>query len=532
MGKLSADRCPRGAAPRNRASRGDAAVNIDRRTFVTSVAAAVAVGPDGNAAARTLQQNHSGPHHRAGAHPKNVVLMLCDDLGYGDLGCYGGALPTPNLDRLAKSGMRFTQFNAAHPLCSASRAALLTGRYAPRSHTAGVYFPHAETGMALDETTVAELFKASGYRTKAIGKWHLGDAPEYLPTTRGFESFFGVPYSVDMQPLPMMRDTAVIEADTDRDLLTPRYTEEAVRYIEEAANVPFFLYLAYSYPHDPARASPRFRDRSGFGWYGDSVQELDWSVGEILAALERKGILDETLVLFTSDHGPWFQGSPGALRGRKGSTFEGGFRVPLIARWPARIAANTVADALTSNLDLLPTLAGLCDLEPPRKPLDGIDISPILCADRSHLERKSLLYFTPFSPFEAAHLAGGAAGAGVDLHCARRDGWKLRFAQLTGEIYVNDYTDGHQSYWLPRPELYDLAADPGECYNVAWQHEDLVRDMLTDILQQVRTFPAGVSSAFAQLRGEVANHATRPGEAPRAPIGVIAPWAWLPRDRR
>ena len=190
----------------------------------------------------------------SGKRPKNVILMICDDLGYGDLGCYGSRIPTPNLDRMATEGVRFTHCNAAHPICSASRAALLTGRYAQRSHTEGAYFPNSKTGMSLDETTLTDLFRAGGFRTKAIGKWHLGDAPEYMPTRRGFDSFYGVPYSDDMQPLPLIRDTTVLEADTDRDLLTPRYTEEALKFLAESSEKPFFLYLAYSYPHDPARA--------------------------------------------------------------------------------------------------------------------------------------------------------------------------------------------------------------------------------------------------------------------------------------
>lgn len=496
------------------------------------MAATVSVAANGRGAQPDVAKESQEKRSLEGRRPKNVVLMICDDLGYEDLQCYGGVLPTPNLDRLAGSGARFTQFNAAHPLCSASRAALLTGRYAVRSHTAGVYFPHAQSGMARDETTIAQLFKARGYRTKAIGKWHLGDAPEYLPTSRGFDSYLGVPYSVDMKPLPMIRDTRIIEPDTDRDLLTPRYTEEAVRFLEEVGDNQFFLYLAYSYPHDPARASPRFRNRSGFGSYGDSVEEIDWSVGKILSVLERRGLSQDTLVVFTSDHGPWFQGSPGDLRGRKGSTFEGGCRVPLIVRWPGEIPAGIVSDALTSNLDVLPTLAALCDLDLPAKKLDGIDISSLFFGARPDLERPPLLYFTPFSPKREAGFIRGGAGGGVDVHCIRRGEWKLRVAQLTGEIYIVDYTIGHESFWLPRPELYDVVADPGECYDVAREHGDVVAALLAELGERVKTFDSDVVWAFESLRAKAAALPTRPGESPLSPGRTLPPWAWVPPDRR
>lgn len=507
-------------------------MGVDRRTFLASMAAAAAVGANASAAPRDFGQSGSTGHPIVGKRPKNVILMICDDLGYEDIRCYGGALPTPNLDRLASDGMRFTQFNAAHPLCSASRASLLTGRYAVRSHTPGVYFPQAQSGMARDETTIAQLFKARGYRTKAIGKWHLGDAPEYLPTSRGFDSYLGVPYSVDMKPLPMIRDLQVLEADTDRHMLTPRYTEEAVRFLGEVGDDPFFMYLAYSYPHDPARASPRFQNHSSFGSYGDSVEEIDWSVGEILRVLESKGLSQDTLVLFTSDHGPWFQGSPGGLRGRKGSTFEGGCRVPLIVRYPGAVPSGVVSNALTSNLDVLPTLAALCDLELPAKPLDGIDISSLLFGAQPDLARPPLLYFTPFSPQREAGFIHGGAGGGVDVHCLRHGEWKLRVAQLTGEIYIVDYTIGHESYWLPRPELYNVVADPGECYDVAREHGDVVRSLLGLLSERVKTFAPEVISAFEALRGHVADLPTRPGESPLRPGGPQRSWAWVPPDRR
>ncbi len=505
----------------------------DRREFLKSMAA-TAVAPaicmqGAVAGAEPAAEPEAEPgtvavsrkSSNVSARPKNVVLMICDDLGYGDLGCYGSDMQTPHLDKLARGGLRCTHFNAGHPICSASRAALLTGRYAQRSHTVGAYFPNAETGMSLEETTLANLFHNRGYRTKAIGKWHLGDAPEYLPTRRGFDAYFGVPYSDDMQPLPLIRDTAIIEAHTDRDVLTSRYTEEALSFLDEKSEQPFFLYLAFSYPHDPARASARFRGKSGFGDYGDAVQEIDWSVGEITRALEQKGILNDTLLLFTSDHGPWFQGSAANLRGRKISTFEGGFRVPLIAHWPAAFQAGTVSHAWASNLDILPTLVSLCGLDASPNPLDGIDISAIMLGRQNSLPRKSLLYFTPLSQ------------NGADLHCARKGDWKLRLAQLDGEMYIGDHTSGHKSFWLQRPELYNLASGPGESYDVAKQHPEIVKEILEDVEAQMQTMPANVREAYAQLRQNVARITTPPGAAPRPNSNAPLPaWAWEPEDRR
>lgn len=323
---------------------------FDRRNFVkylTASFAAPAVTSALPSVASSTQACNSV--WRRPERSPNVILMICDDLGYGDLGCYGSKLPTPHIDAMAADGLRFTRYNSAHPICSASRAALLTGRYGLRCNTTGAFGPHSPTGTSLDETLLSNLFHARGYKTKAIGKWHLGDAPEYLPTSRGFDSYYGVPYSVDMKPLPLIRDKTILEEDTDREVLTPRYTEEAVKYIEQSDGSPFFMYFAFSYPHDPARASSRFRDKTGFGNSGDAIAEIDWGVGEILRAVERKGLSSDTLICFTSDHGPWYQGSPGLLRGRKASTFEGGFRVPFVAEWPGTLSPGKVVDTLPTD---------------------------------------------------------------------------------------------------------------------------------------------------------------------------------------
>ena len=471
----------------------------DRRHFLKSAAlAAAALKANGARAATQKTVSRTQP----GASPRNVVLFICDDLGYGDLGSYGAQLPTPNIDRLAQDGMRFTHCNSGHPICSAARAALLTGRYAQRSHTLGAYFPDSPTGMDLSEVTLADLFRAKGVRTQAIGKWHLGDHPEYLPTARGFDNWYGVPYSDDMAPLPLMRGTAKIEADTDRTLLTPRYTEEALKFLNASGDEPYFLYLAYSYPHDPARASARFLGKSGFGVVGDSIMEIDWSVGEVLRTLEQKGHLDDTLVLFTSDHGPWFQGSPGALRGRKGSTFEGGMRVPLIAHWPRGIAP-AVADEWVSNMDWVPTLTSLCGLPPSPHPLDGLDISAKLRGGAAPAHRDTVLYFMP------------AGDANKQCHCARKGDWKLRFAQIDGEIYTNDHTMGHIGYWLPNHELYHLRKDPLESYSSASQFPEIVTEIMADVERLLSTMPIETIRSNQALRLNQASHHTPPGACPR-----------------
>jgi arylsulfatase A len=495
-------------------------MNNNRRMFLKSMAAAVA----STGVARTHASEADGvlAESRAAAEKKavrpNVLLMICDDLGYGDLGCYGSDLPTPHLDRLAADGTRCMHYNSAHPLCSASRAALMTGRYAPRSHTPGALFPSSKLGMALDEQTLANLFHDAGYRTHAVGKWHLGDAAGYRPTERGFDSFFGVPWSDDMRPLPLMRGTAVLEADTDRDELTPRYTQEALKLIEQKSDTPFFLYLAYSYPHDPARGSKAFRGRSEFGDYGDAVEEIDWSAGQLVAALERTGQAENTIVIFTSDHGPWFQGSPGATRGRKGSTFEGGVRVPFLLRWPGRVPSATVCNEWLTHLNLLPTLSKWCGLAPPKLQLDGFDASATLL-NGDPAPAKPVLYF--------AVNAGGN-----DVTCVRAGAWKLRLAQSKGQIYINDQGVGAVNYLLPRPELYNLQRDPCESYDVAKKHPDIVEQLREAVKFAIPTFPDQVQSAYASIQKRLASVITPPGAAARILHGPLPAWAWEPEDRR
>lgn len=498
---------------------------MNRRKFIALMSSGVAVSSARSLDALSVPGVHAhaaGSASRKRQHSPNVIFLICDDLGYGDLGCYGSKLPTPNIDALASEGTRFTHFNAGHPICSASRAAVLTGRYGLRSNTRAAFGPGTKTGTSLDETLASNLFHDRGYTTKAIGKWHLGHAPGYLPTNRGFDSFYGVPYSDDFYPLPLYRDTTVLEADTDRDLLTPCYTEEAVKFLHERDEKPFFMYLGFSYPHDPARASARFRGKTGFGDFGDAVAEIDWSVGEIVRAVERKGLADDTLICFTSDHGPWYQGNPGELRGRKASTFEGGFRVPFIARWPGMVPAGKVNDAWCSNLDVLPALVSLCGLNLPQKPLDGVDISKVLTGHASAPETRSRLYFSPMGDHS------------MDLHCIRRENWKLRVAQgIEGEIYLNDRTTGAQSSaWLERPELYNLALDPAESYDVAKEHPEIVAQLRQEIEAQMPSFPSHIVEAYTALKARKGDISTPPGASPRPYKAPNPSWSWEPKDRR
>lgn len=480
---------------------------VNRRNFLGLLTSGIASQTAISALAAPLPPSPS-PQPSSSSKPSrrpNVVFMICDDLGYGDLGCYGSKLPTPNLDALAAQGMRFTHFNSGHPICSASRAAILTGRYGTRCATTGAFGPDAMSGTSLDETLLSNLFHSRGYKTKAIGKWHLGSRAEYLPTNRGFDSFYGVPYSIDMSPLPLMRDLASLEEDTERTTLTPRYTDEAVKYIDETHADPFFLYFAFSYPHYPARGSERFRGKTRFGNVGDCIAEIDWSVGEVVRALERNGLTEDTLICFTSDHGPWYEGNPGALRGRKASTFEGGFRVPFIARWPGHVPAGSVANAWCSSLDILPTLVHQCDLALPEKPLDGTDISPILFGNDQELPRKHILYFSAMGD------------GGNDVHCIRKGSMKLRIAQCEkGEIYINDRSTGaRSSASLPNPELYDLSQDPAESYDIAPLHPQLVAELQAELDQMMTSFPPNVRQAYSTLRRHKGDASTPPGAAPR-----------------
>jgi arylsulfatase A len=437
---------------------------MDRRTFLTVAGA-------GALAAKPTP-------------PPNVVFIYCDDLGYGDLGCYGSSNRTPNIDRLGVEGARFTQFYSANPVCSPARAALLTGRYPTRVGVPRVLFPTDTIGLPDSETTIAKMLKAKNYQTMCIGKWHLGHLPQYLPTRRGFDEYFGIPYSNDMTPRVLLHaagaNVETVEPVATLETLTARYTQQAVGFIDRAKQNPFFLYMPHTFPHIPLAASPRFRGKSPNGLYGDVVEEIDWSVGEVMSALKRNGVDNNTIVMFSSDNGPWYQGSPGRLRGRKGSTYEGGVREPFLARFPGRIPRGLVSRGVSGTVDILPTLAKLCDVPLPGKPLDGIDIWPLLTGKSTQLEREALLYFDDWN-----------------LQCARWGKWKLHFARYNTFAYSPAPVGGRLNFALPVPELYDLDADADESYDVAAENPAVVAEIQRRVARLLPTFPEEVQRAWS-----------------------------------
>jgi arylsulfatase A len=412
------------------------------------------------------------------AEKPNIVIILADDLGYGDLGCYGSpTIRTPNLDRMAAEGLRFTDFYSAGEVCTPSRAALLTGRYPIRSGMCGnrrVLFPDSKGGLPPREVTIAEALRQQGYTTAHIGKWHLGIHQGSQPLDQGFERSYGLPYSNDMDPrgdlpkgasgfpeppkdgwnVPLIRDGKVIERPADQTTLTKRYTEEAVKLIREMKGEPFFLYMAHTFPHVPLFASPAFKGKSRAGIYGDAVEELDWSVGQVLDALRREGIAEKTLVFFTSDNGPWLimgnqGGSAGVLREGKGSTWEGGMRVPGVAWWPGRIQPALTSE-LTTTMDLFATALALGGGPSARNvPIDGRDLSPLLLRGKTLPE-------TPFFYYRGDKLAACRVGE-----------WKAHFFTQTG--YGQAKPEQHDP-----PLLFHLGLDPSEKRNVATEHPDVI----------------------------------------------------------
>ena len=436
-------------------------MTLDRRRFLMSAAAAVLPA--------TVRSQQRQP---------NIVMIYADDLGYGDLSCYGSPIATPNLDRMAEEGARFTNFYSASPVCSPSRAALLTGRYPTRVEVPVVLSP-GEGGLPDSETTLAQVLKTAGYRTACIGKWHLGSPARFLPTNRGFDEFFGVPYSADMTPCPLIRNTTVMAPAVDVSTLTTRFTQEAVDFINRSTDAPFFLYLAHTAPHLPLAASARFAGKSGLGEYADVVQELDWSIGQIMSALQSNGLDSNTLVMFSSDNGPWWQGSQGKLRGRKGETYEGGMREPFIARYPGVIPSGIGCPGLATTLDLLPTIARLCGAQPPPNPLDGVDIRPLLTGERGDVERDVFLYFDS-----------------VYLQCARLGRWKLHMTRYNTRAWSPLPSRGRVNLPLPRPELYDVVSDPQESYDCSRSHPDIVAEIRARVDRLIQTFPPGIVDAW------------------------------------
>ena len=415
----------------------------------------------------------------------NIVLIFTDDQGYGDVGCYGSKLETPNLDRIAKEGIRFTDFYVNCAVCSGSRTALLTGCHYQRLSMGAVLFPRSKAGLHPDEVTLAEVLKTRGYATACVGKWHLGHLPPCLPTRQGFDTYFGVPYSNDMsidpanalakdvklnrdvtiekiragKPtrnwVPLMRDEEIIEYPVDQATLTRRYTEETIRFMKDHKDGPFFVYLPHTMPHRPLFASEAFKGKSGHGIFGDVIAEIDWSTGKILDALKELGIDDRTLLIFTTDNGT-ASGSSGPLRAKKGSVYEGGIRVPCMMRWPGKIPAGAVCREVAATMDLLPTLAGLTGAKLPERKIDGMDIWPLIAGKEGAKSPRDATVW--------AH-GGGAVRSGKWKFYPWPEGRGRR--KKKGEKAAAKPSG-------PKVQLYDLSNDLGEKTNVAGEHLEVV----------------------------------------------------------
>lgn len=456
----------------------------------------------GVAATCSLSQSAVGQAQPANKRP-NVVLIFVDDMGYGDLSSYGAIqYKTPNLDRMASQGVRFTNFYAVQAVCSASRAGILTGCYPNRVGISGALFPNSKIGLNPDEEIIPELLKKQNYKTAAIGKWHLGDALPFLPLQQGFDQYLGLPYSNDMwpvnydgtpvtagnnqrnqnfPPLPLIRGNdkiREIKTLNDQAELTGIYTQEAVKFIKENKARPFFLYLAHSMPHVPLAASAKFKGKSGQGLYGDVIMEIDWSVGQILNTLEDAGLSENTLVIFTSDNGPWINfgnhaGSTSGLREGKGTSFEGGQRVPCLMKWPGVIPSGSINNKLACTIDILPTLARLTGAALPQKKIDGVDLSALIKGDSLANPRQNLYYYYKKNSLEAV----------------RDDRWKLVLPHPTqtyeGHMPGNEGFPGKIGQRTAELALYDLRRDPGERYDVKELYPEIV-ERLSILADQAR----------------------------------------------
>ncbi len=433
-------------------------------------------------AALGLAGQGCAPGGRNGRRLPNIVLIFTDDQGYADVGCYGArGFSTPHLDRMAEEGVRFTDFYVAQPVCGASRAALLTGCYPNRIGLLGAPSHRARHGIHTDEMTLAELLKQRDYATAVFGKWHLGHHPPFLPLRHGFDEYFGLPYSNDMWPfhpetpgaypdLPLIEGEATIAYNPDMDRLTTWYTERSIDFIRRNRRRPFFLYLAHSMAHVPLGVSDRFRGKSRQGMYGDVIMEIDWSVGEILATLQSQGLEDDTLVLFTSDNGPWISygdhaGSAEPLREAKGTTWDGGVRVPFIARWPGKIRSGAVCREPAMTIDILPTIAGMVGAELPPHTIDGKDIWALLAGEPGARSPQSAYYFYQ----------------GNTLEAVRSGRWKLHFPHKYRTLSGRSGGSRGQPVKYDQAEidtaLFDLLVDRGERRNVASSQPELVENL-------------------------------------------------------
>ena len=413
----------------------------------------------------------------------NIVIILVDDMGYGDIGSFGAKLQkTPRLDRMAKEGTKFTSFYAA-PVCSVSRAQVMTGCYGPRVSVTGVYLPASRNGLNPAEPTIAKRLKELGYVTACIGKWHIGDQPEFLPTKHGFDHYFGLPYSNDMQlaakgtttrVVPLMRDDKVIELlpEPEQTRLVERYTDEALSFIRMNKDKPFFLYFPHTAVHTPLHPGTPFAGKSANGAFGDWVEEVDWSTGRILDTLRELNLDDNTLVVFTSDNGPAFRagdiktrgkGSAGPLRGWKGSSWEGGMREPMLARWPGKIPAGSSCDAVAGTIDILPTCVALAGgTVPPEPVIDGRDISTLLFGKSTQSPREAHYYNAMYSSIGA-------------FQAVRQGPWKLALDPQREGMGIQEISPDAAGN---APRLYKLDTDIGERTDVADKHPDIVAKLL------------------------------------------------------
>jgi len=422
----------------------------------------------------------------------NVVLMFVDDMGYGDIGYFGDPIyATPNLDQMIEQGVHFTDFYVSQAVCSASRASLLTGNYANRIGFHGALGPSNTHGLHPDEVTLGELFQSKGYATAAYGKWHLGHHPDFLPLEHGFDDFYGIPYSNDMWPfhpenpdawgnLPTIERDSIIGYNTDQSVFTTDFTLRGIEFIQSqaSARTPFFLYIAHPMPHVPLFVSEKHQNTTGAGLYADVIHEIDWSMGEILKTLKDLSIDDQTLVMFASDNGPWLSygnhaGSSGPLREGKGTAWEGGVRVPFIARWPKTLPEGFSVSTPAMTIDLFPTLADLINAPLPHHPIDGKNIWPLMSGKSGDSPQKAYFFYYRQN----------------ELHALRSGPWKLYFPHqyrtMAGQKVGADGTPGKYTHYQAGLELYDLTVDIGETVDVS-EANPIVVEQLTQLADSIR----------------------------------------------
>jgi len=446
----------------------------------------------------------NGADEPKAARQPNILVILTDDLGYDDVGCYWTPdnrpgfekIQTPNLDRLAAEGVRFTDYYAPSSVCSPSRAALMTGCYPVRVGFPGILFSESLAGLNPDEVTLAEILKERGYATACVGKWHLGHLAPFSPRQHGFDAFYGMMFPNDMKPFVLHRDETVVEPHPDQKTLTEQFTEEAVKFVRAKRDQPFFLYLAYSAPHIPLHVSDGFRGKSARGLYGDVVECMDWGVGEVLKALDETGLADQTLVVFTSDNGPDTRGpydkrgQAFPLRAAKATTREGGVRVPCLMRWPGRIPAGFVCREIASAMDVLPTVAGIAGAQPPQdRIIDGKDILPLMTKPGAPSPHDAFFYYY-----------------GQKLEAVRSANWKLVFPRTAMDDTPYERKQGAAKEALLPEALYDLAADVGETTDVTGKHPEVA---------------ARLRALAESMREDIGDSATNQKGKNRRPVGRV-----------